>query len=145
MSTLLLFVHIGSNNMREIFQKLKLPLIIIAVLIAGYILYNSFVKTPQQTSILQQTSRAAATSTPDRDFLPLLLSIQSVSLDQKIFIDPVFRALVDWSQQIVPENIGKQNPFSGQLVGSVNSSVESLGFTDSIGTAPVTPPRTTTR
>ncbi|MFA6050882.1 MAG: hypothetical protein WC761_06880 [Candidatus Paceibacterota bacterium] len=131
--------------MREIFQKLKLPLIIIAVLIAGYVLYNSFIKAPKQTSILQQTSRAAATSTPDRDFLPLLLSIQSVSLDQKIFIDPVFRALVDWSQQIVPENIGKQNPFSGQLVGSVNSSVESLGFTDSIGTAPVTAPRTTTR
>ena len=128
--------------MREIFQKLKLPLIIIAALIAGFILYNSFVKKPVQTSILKPVAGAAsATSTPEKDFLPLLLQIQNVTLDQKLFIDPVFRALVDWGQDIVPESVGKQNPFSGQLVGTVNSRVESLGFTDSIGDAPVTPAR----
>ncbi len=117
--------------MREIFQKLKLPLMIIAALIAGFILYSSFVKKPAQTSILKPgTSAGSATSTPEKDFLPLLLQIQNVSLDQKIFIDPVFRALVDWSQDIKPESIGRQNPFNGQLLGTVDSRVESLGFTD---------------
>ncbi len=126
--------------MRELFQKLKIPIIIIAALAAGFILYSGFVKKPVQTSILKPGGTASTTSsTPEKDFLPLLLQIQNVSLDQKIFIDPVFRALIDWSQQIVPESVGKQNPFSGQLSGSVNSSVESLGFTDSEGTVPARP------
>ena len=120
--------------MSEIFQKLKLPIIILAVLIAGYILYGSFTKKPAQNSLLSGGNQASATSTPERDFLPLLLQIQGVSLDQKIFIDPVFRALVDWSQQIVPESVGKVNPFSGVLGAAARSSVESLGFTES--TAP---------
>jgi len=131
MITPLLSGHIGSNKtMRELFQKIKLPLILIAVLFAGFIVYNSFMKAPPSKSILKQTSGAAASTTPDRDFLPLLQQIQGVTLDQKLFIDPVFRALADWSQQIIPESIGKQNPFSGQLMGTVKSSVEGLGFTE---------------
>jgi hypothetical protein len=117
--------------MSELFQKLKLPIIILAVLVAGYILYGSFTKKPAQTAILAAGNKSVASTTPDKDFLPLLLQIQGVSLDQKIFIDPVFRALVDWSQQIVPESVGKQNPFSGVLGAAAKSSVESLGFTES--------------
>lgn len=117
--------------MKDLFQKLKLPIIVMAALVAGFILYNSFIKKPTSTSLLDTRGSGAATSTPDRDFLPLLLSIQNVNLDQKIFIDPVFRALIDWSQTIVPESVGKQNPFSGVLgASSANSSVESLGFTE---------------
>ncbi len=117
--------------MSELFQKLKLPIIILAVLIAGYILYGSFTKKPADTKLLSGGKTQSATSTPERDFLPLLLQIQGVSLDQKIFIDPVFRALVDWSQQIVPESVGKGNPFSGVLGAGAKSSVESLGFRES--------------
>ncbi len=118
--------------MKEILEKLKLPFIILAVLIAMFVIYNSFVKTPATTSnsILKQTS-ALPNQTPDKDFLPLLLQVQNVNLDQQLFADPVFRALDDGTQNIIPESIGKPNPFSGQLVGPVNSSVESLGFTDS--------------
>lgn len=116
--------------MKEIFQKLKLPLIIVAVLVGGFIVYNSFIKAPASTALLQ-TNGGVATSTPGQNFLPLLVQIQGVTLDQRLFLDPVFRALIDFTQPIVPESVGKQNPFSGTLSGSTQSSVESLGYTDS--------------
>lgn len=115
--------------MKETIQKLKLPLIIIATLIVGFIIYNTFVKKPVSTTLLKQSS--TATSSPEQNFLPILIQIQGVTLDEKLFLDPIFRALVDFSQPIVPENVGKQNPFSGILLGAVNSAVESLGFTES--------------
>lgn len=128
--------------MSDLFQKLKIPLIIVAVLICGYIIYNEFVKPPVSNALLQ--TQTSATSTPaDQSILPLLLQIQGVTLDQKLFIDPVFRALIDRSQPIVPEPVGRQNPFSGALLGTVNSSVESLGFTDTLETPPATQRGTT--
>lgn len=113
--------------MKEIFQKLKLPLIGIAVLFGAFILYQEFVKSPKSTAVITSTSEESG---PERDFLPLLLQIQSIEFDERLFTDSVFRALVDWSQPIVPETVGKSNPFSGALSGGINSSVESLGFVE---------------
>ncbi|HEY4512469.1 MAG TPA: hypothetical protein VJH63_02290 [Candidatus Paceibacterota bacterium] len=118
--------------MKEIFQKLKLPLIVLAVLFAGFIIYNSFIKKSAPTALLQKDSIA---SSPEQNFLPILLKIQGVNLDERLFLDPVFRALVDWSQPIVPEGVGKNNPFSGSLSSTVRSSVESLGFKEDEGSA----------
>lgn len=116
--------------MKEIFQKLKLPMIGIAVLFGGFILYKEFMKTPDPKSVITSSSEQAG---PEQDFLPLLLQIQSVSFDERLFTDAVFRALVDFSQPIVPESMGKPNPFSGAISGTVNSSVESLGFVEDQG------------
>ena len=119
--------------MREIFQKLKTPIIILALIFAGFIVYNTFVKKPAPTALLKTTSTTA--STPESNFLPILLEVQNVTMDENLFLDPVFRALVDFSQPIVPESLGKQNPFSGTLgAAAANSSVESLGFIDTATT-----------
>lgn len=115
--------------MRQIFQKLKIPIIILAIMFAGFIGYNTFVKQPTQTSLLKVTNQAGA-SGPESNFLPILLEVQNVTLDENLFLDPVFRALVDFGQQIVPESLGKMNPFSATLGASANSSVESFGFID---------------
>ncbi len=119
--------------MKEIFSRLKIPIIIIAVLFALLITYNVFVKKPVTKTLLKTTSQTGVGS-PETNFLPILLQIQAVTLDEKLFLDPVFRALVDWGQPIVPESVGKQNPFSGASGSLVNSSVESLGFTDDSST-----------
>jgi hypothetical protein len=115
--------------MSEIFQKLKVPVIIISILFGGFIVYNNFIKAPASNDLIKKES-VSSNNGPEQDFLPLLLRIQNVTLDEKLFLDPVFRALVDFGQPIIPESIGKSNPFMGVLVGSVNSSVESLGFVD---------------
>ncbi len=123
--------------MREIFQKLKLPIIILALLFAFFIIYNTFIKNPEPTTLLKTTPQAA--SGPESNFLPILLEVQGVTLDEKLFLDPVFRALVDFSQPIVPESIGKSNPFSASLGAGANSAVESLGFVDTSTTTPPKP------
>jgi hypothetical protein len=116
--------------MREIFTKLKMPLIVIAVIFAGFIVYNTFVKQPDSKTLLKTTTQSS-NSAPESNFLPILLEIQNVKLDENIFLDPVFRALIDFSQPIVPESLGKNNPFSGAQGSSASSSVEGLGFTES--------------
>lgn len=120
--------------MGELFQKLKVPMIIIAILIGGYIVYSTFMKEEASTTLLKKEMTASAGS-PEQSLLPLLLKIQNVTLDEKLFLDPVFRALVDRSQNIIPESIGKPNPFSGTISGGVSSNVESLGFVDETGTS----------
>ena len=117
--------------MKEIFQKLKLPVIGLVVLLVGFVMYREFASEPESNAIITSTNEEAG---PERDFLPILLQIQSVNFDERLFTDAVFRALVDFSQPIVPEPVGKPNPFGGAITGSVNSSVESLGFVEETGT-----------
>jgi hypothetical protein len=123
--------------MIDTIQKMKGPLIIIAILFAGFFVYNSSVKTPAPTTALQKGNKVAAEKVPEQDFLPLLLRIQSVTLDERLFLNPVFRTLKDYTQPIIPENAGKANPFTAQISSSVVSSVESLGFSDAEVKAPV--------
>ncbi|MDB5204687.1 MAG: hypothetical protein JWP09_715 [Candidatus Taylorbacteria bacterium] len=127
--------------MQELFEKLKKPMIIVAVIIGGFIVYNTFVKQDTSTALLK-TSNVANPTSPEEDLLPLLLKIQNVTLDEKLFLDPVFRALVDRSQAIVPESVGKSNPFDGTITSDVVSNVEGLGFVDE--TATTTPQGTPT-
>lgn len=130
--------------MSSLFQKLKIPFILIALIFGGFIVYNNFVKTGPPTSTLLQKDKASATQTPEQSLLPLLLRIQSVTLDEKLFLDPVFRALVDFSQPIVPEVAGKVNPFAPTIFSNVNSAVEGLGFVDESSVATTTTPSTPT-
>ncbi len=120
--------------MGELFEKLKKPMIVIAVLIGGFVVYNTFVKQDQKSTALLKTSNVGNPGSPEENLLPLLLKIQNVTLDEKLFLDPVFRALVDRSQSIVPESVGKSNPFEGAITSDVMSNVEGLGFVDQTAT-----------
>lgn len=111
--------------MSELFKKIKTPFIIIVVLVVLFIVYNSATKKSTTTAVL---TKQASSTAPDKDFLPLLLSIQNVTLDPNLFLDPVFRGLLDLGQPIKPETIGKNNPFGVAKSSGVVSSVESLGF-----------------
>src|SRR3989344_1331121 len=115
--------------MKEIFQRLKIPIIIIAVLFAGLLFYNLFLKKPASPALLKTADQGGAPA-PESNFLPILLEVQAVTLDEKLFFDPIFRALVDFSQPIIPESQGKANRFSGASCASPNAVIELLGFTD---------------
>lgn len=125
--------------MNELFEKLKKPMIVVAIIIGGYIVYSTFVKEEESTALLKKDTTASSKG-PEETLLPLLLKIQNVTLDEKLFLDPVFRALVDRSQNIVPESVGKENPFSGAIFSNVTSNVESLGFIDETVGAEVVAP-----
>lgn len=46
------------------------------------------------------------------DIVATLLALRSVSLDSSIFSDPSFTILRDFGTQILPEPVGRPNPFA---------------------------------
>ena len=49
---------------------------------------------------------------PNAELISTLLALRAVKLDGTIFTDPVFTSLKDFSTEIVPEPIGRPNPFA---------------------------------
>ncbi len=72
------------------------------------------------------TSNAAGVSSPaDQTLVTTLLALRAVQLDGTIFSDPAFMSLKDFSTPIVPEPIGRSNPFAPLSSGSGNTTAAS--------------------
>lgn len=95
--------------MSYIFQhKLITVLVVIVVLGVGwYALSGSSSGTPALT-----TTPVADNSPADQNLVSTLLALRSVTLDGTIFSDPAFMSLKDFSTQIVPEPVGRSDPFA---------------------------------
>lgn len=101
----------------------KLVIIGIAVLAAVAIWYGMSQTSSSATTIV--TSSAAGTSnvpggavTPgpvDKDtqqILEILLALRAVKLDETLFSNQAFISLKDFSTQIIPEPVGRPDPFA---------------------------------
>ena len=49
---------------------------------------------------------------PDQELVETLLALRSVKLDGTIFSEPAFTQLQDYSQPIIQEPVGRENPFA---------------------------------
>lgn len=49
---------------------------------------------------------------PDQELVATLLALRAVKLDGSLFSDPGFVSLKDFSTEIIPEPIGRPNPFA---------------------------------
>lgn len=85
---------------------------------AGLVYLFFFQSSPGEDGLVSSfqptkaTDSASQTGT-DQDFLPLLLNVRNIKLDDSIFLDPAFQNLVDSSIVIAPEgNEGRFNPFA---------------------------------
>lgn len=86
----------------------KLSIIIVAVVLALGVWYGlSGTPTPSPTLITQSSSSGA-----DQDLVSTLLALRAVKLEGTIFSDPAFVNLKDFSTQIIPEPVGRPNPFA---------------------------------
>ncbi len=133
--------------MNDLFQKMKKPLVIVAIFLVCFIAYN-YLKPSTPTGTLSSatgaTGGAGTTSqSPGQSILPLLLKIKDVSFNAQFFNDPAFHSLVDYTQPIVPEDAGRDNPFAPTSATSASSSVESLGYVDQPITSDTSAPKTT--
>jgi hypothetical protein len=81
--------------------------LLVVVGIGWYMLSGSSAPAPTLT-----TTSAQGTSKADSDLVSSLLSLRAVKLDGTIFSDPAFVNLKDFSTQIVPEPIGRTDPFA---------------------------------
>lgn len=121
-------------------KTVKLILIIV-VIVALVVVGSTFISGPvdQNTSGLQSlnTGRTAAPLTQsattnstsvdtqqiNREFVSMLLNLQSISLDDDIFSEPAFQALRDNTIRLnQPGNEGRSNPFAPIGIDVTNTS-----------------------
>jgi|SRR3989344_8651532 len=91
----------------------KLVFIIIIVLIVfgvWYGLSQSSAPAPLLTS--NSPSGSPTVDGADRQLVTTLLALRAVTLNGSIFTNPAFVGLQDFSTTIVPEPVGRDNPFA---------------------------------
>lgn len=106
--------------MSDILKKAKIPLILIVILFLAFLVYNFVFKKNESTTGL--TEEVVTEKTKSQEFLPLLNLIRSVDFDDTFFSDKVFRSMVDFSQPVKEEKRGRDNPFSPDIVTSIEAN-----------------------
>ncbi|MAZ67613.1 hypothetical protein CL652_02485 [bacterium] len=96
--------------MLDIIKQNKIILIVLVVVIVGFAWFGMADRTPS-TSLLSNDSRSEA-SVAEQEILRLLLDMRSIRLDSSIFENPAFGSLRDFGRDIVPEPVGRTNPFA---------------------------------
>ena len=91
-------------------KRFKTLIIVIVLATGGFFVYAHFFGGGAEP-LLSQTA-TAATSPEDQSLITLLLQLKSIRLDNSIFSDNTFKSLQDFSQELVPEPIGRVNPFA---------------------------------
>ena len=112
------------DMMQTLFRH-KLALVLIAILIAGGIWYGLSQPSPSSSASLVTTQAAAGTDPASATLVSTLLSLRAVTLDGTIFSDPSFISLKDFTTAIVPEPVGRSDPFA-PLSASASASASSM-------------------
>ena len=119
-------------------------IIIIAVIIGiGLIAYSFLKPDPTAETLLETTQRQDSAQVLGDEITSAISQINSLKLDRTVLDDPIVKKLIDHSKPILPEPVGRKNPFAP--IGA-NSSVN--GATSSaikISTATSTTSSTSTK
>ena len=126
--------------MIELIQHNKITVLVIALVVAGA---SWFVMTQDASSSSLTTTEVTADGGADAELVTTLLALRAIKLDGTIFSDPAFVSLQDFSTQIVPEPVGRKNPFAPLNNGSVSPSATNASTTQSQIFGPAQNSRTT--
>lgn len=112
-----------------IYKHKLIALIVILVLtaIGWYMLSGS---SSSSSDAVLVTESAQPIPPEAQDLLDSLHALQAVTLQSQIFSNPSFHVLKDFTTQIVPEPIGRPNPFA-----PLDGSVPTTPTTPTAGTA----------
>lgn len=113
-----------------------LLMILGGVAVAGVVWY-SFLRDRSVEPLVQTTDLTQATEA-DRDIVNTLLELRAVSLSGTIFTDPAFLRLKDFGSAIIPEPVGRSNPFA-PFAGQ--SAAASAGARTTASSSATTTPR----
>lgn len=79
---------------------------------AGYFAVAQYVSVAHgQSSLLTADQTSGNVSADGAQVLALLNRLKSINLDDRIFSNPNFLSLQDWSVTIDPQTVGRQNPY----------------------------------
>jgi hypothetical protein len=112
--------------MHELIQKHKNLFLaggIFVLLGGGYYIFFGTTTAPNSGSIREagerfgEVSNGSSAITPQNaqieyELVSELLRLNSIKLDNRIFTDVAFQSLEDFGQELVPEPIGRVNPFA---------------------------------
>jgi hypothetical protein len=117
--------------MMAIFQNRLVLLLAGGVVVAGVVWY-SFMRDRSEN--LLETSDLTVATEADSDIVNVLLELRAVTLSGTIFSDPAFVRLKDFGREIVPEPVGRANPFAplpGAAAASAGTAVLQTSTTSS--------------
>lgn len=97
--------------MMNVFTQYKQVIIIGTIVAVAFIGYSMFLKPDTDNPLTAQAVDPSQTAV-EQELIGLLLELRSIKLDTALFSDERFRALKDFSQEIVQEPIGRENPFA---------------------------------
>jgi hypothetical protein len=107
-------------------KKIIIPLLIIII---GFVAYSVFIKKEESTSLLKK-ELPTSTDVLGADIIRAINQISSLELKRDVFNDPIFKTLVDRSEDLKPEPVGRLNPFA-----PIGSNASSTSATSSTSTA----------
>jgi hypothetical protein len=123
--------------MLDMLMQNKLAVIVVALMVAAGAWYTLGGGGGGEETALVTEDFTSPASEADRDLVATLLELRSVRLDGNVFSDPAFQSLKDFGSQIVPEPVGRPNPFA-----PFEGQAASAGETVEPKTAPKTVPKT---
>ena len=95
-------------NILTRYQNYILAGVAVILLFIGY----SYFFGKEEEPLLKEEQVAELQNPVDQELIALLLELRGIDLDETIFKDMVFLSLQDFSQVLVPEPVGRTNPFA---------------------------------
>jgi len=91
-------------------KKYKNIIIVVVIISGAFWAYNQFFNTeiPGSASLRVTSS----TDVLGADIIKAINQINALKLDRSVFEDPIFRTLVDRSEEILPQAKSRPNPFA---------------------------------
>lgn len=93
-------------------SKYKNIIIIAAIIGIGLIAYSFLRPDPTAESLLETTQRQDSAQVLGDEITAAINQINSLKLDRSVLDDPIVLNLIDHSKPIIPEPIGRNNPFA---------------------------------
>ena len=97
-------------------KKNMFIIIILVIVVVGGVWYGMSGGGAQNEQLLTTDvvgdSGSPTEDAVDRDLVETLLTLRAITLSGTIFADPAFKSLQDFGTTIVPEPVGRPNPFA---------------------------------
>lgn len=86
--------------------------IIAGIVLAIALVYYFFFRTPPVDDFLLSSSSVETSRVPGQQLIILLDELERLQLDGAVLTSPAFTSLEDFGVDIVPEPVGRNNPFA---------------------------------
>jgi hypothetical protein len=92
--------------------KYKNIIIILVIIVLGLVAYSFLKPSPTAESLLATTQRQDSAQVLGDEITSAISQINSLKLDRAVLDDPIVKNLIDHSKPILPEPVGRKNPFA---------------------------------